>query len=193
MDSESWRRDLLRQSTVRSGQTRSPAKPDISLLVLHLFDAGGRAGPGLRRPHERPHLFRWRSSPGQRQAPSRARSQTTSAPALAAAGGDLRGRHGLHALACSPKPAEKGQRRRAGPDQPRAAAKSLSARPLYHHKSISIDSTRSPHACAEPERMCVLRLAVGAAHTAIHFPGVARGLPPRGKPPPYNQHLLLRN
>jgi len=42
MDSESWRRDLLRQSTVGSGQTRSPAKPDISRLVLHLFDAGGR-------------------------------------------------------------------------------------------------------------------------------------------------------
>ena len=47
MDSESCRRDLLRQSTVGSGQTRSPTKPDISLVVLHLFDAGERPVPNF--------------------------------------------------------------------------------------------------------------------------------------------------
>jgi hypothetical protein len=47
MDSENRPRDLLCQSTVGSGQTRSRAKPDISRLVLHLFDAGERPVPNF--------------------------------------------------------------------------------------------------------------------------------------------------
>ena len=112
-------------------------------LVRH---GQSRARPGLRRPHERPHLFRGRSSPGQRQAASRTRSQPTSASPLAAAGGDLRGRHCLHTLACSPEPAEKGQRRRAEPDQPGPKTESLSA--IAAPECAPHASSAKPFSCA---------------------------------------------